>query len=425
VVHPQQDLDECGIGVKVTQSKGRYHVAQMVEGGPAAQTGQIFVGDFILQIDGISVFGKQQQEVMDLMFGPADTILEVEIERPSQPGKRHSVVVRRQLSPQKTKHQARSSRDRSPANAREENGADASQQAPEPAGMLETPKPMPAAPASSPDGQAQLPHNNIDMGRRFQASQAENGGGELSQLSWDPEDGYSTHSLSNSYDPSIKASGSPGRNNNARDKAPGTGGGVVSAADRLAAENLRLLTENQRLLTENKALKATIAELRVQLDREGGDSDSDDDDGDRSRRRRIVGSEQPEVSLDPSAWVGLGAPSEASFDPSVYGREPLWRELMDDEDWEEGGRGRGMDGGAKDADEMSEVSIDSIDPSERGGAGSNSDADGRAGGPDKCGIGVTLHRGEDSLLRIISITHGGPADLSVCCVACHTVNSKP
>ena len=56
-----QDDDECGIGIKVTQSKGHFRVAEIAEGGPACQTGQISVGDAILQIDGISVFGKRQQ----------------------------------------------------------------------------------------------------------------------------------------------------------------------------------------------------------------------------------------------------------------------------------------------------------------------------------------------------------------------------
>ena len=103
-----QDDDECGIGIKVKQSKGRYQVVEIAQGGPSSQTGQIFVGDSVLQIDGkhrescavrfamlstsaclsglagISVFGKKQQEVMDLLYGRADTILEVELERPSQ-----------------------------------------------------------------------------------------------------------------------------------------------------------------------------------------------------------------------------------------------------------------------------------------------------------------------------------------------------
>ena len=70
---------------------------EIAEGGPSSQTGQIFVGDSVLQIDGkhrescavrfamlstsaclsglagISVFGKKQQEVMDLLYGRADT----------------------------------------------------------------------------------------------------------------------------------------------------------------------------------------------------------------------------------------------------------------------------------------------------------------------------------------------------------------
>ena len=154
---PVQDYEECGIGIKVTQAKGRYQVSEIAGGGPASLTQQIFVGDSILQIDGISVFGKRQQEVMDLLFGPADTILELEMERESQPGKRLSIVVRRQPSPKKPKTRA--------------SGAAAL-------------TPSPAAPS----GAAVLADEDgvktpIDLGRALGRS----AGPDLSQLSWDPE----------------------------------------------------------------------------------------------------------------------------------------------------------------------------------------------------------------------------------------------
>ena len=58
----------------------------------------------------------------------------------------------------------------------------------------------------------------------------------------------------------------------------------------------------------------------------------------------------------------------------------------------------------------------SWDPSEWHGPAGRPAADaGRASdAADRgtCGIGVTLHAGEDGAMRIISMTHGGPADLS-------------
>ena len=44
--------DECGIGIRVTQDKGRFKVAAIAEDGPAAATGQLQVGDVLLQIEG-------------------------------------------------------------------------------------------------------------------------------------------------------------------------------------------------------------------------------------------------------------------------------------------------------------------------------------------------------------------------------------
>jgi len=60
-----------------------------------------------------------------------------------------------------------------------------------------------------------------------------------------------------------------------------------------------------------------------------------------------------EVSLDPSAWVGLGMQAnEVSFDPSLFGREPIADDYDEDdeeeeeEDMEKGGEGRRARGGS-------------------------------------------------------------------------------
>ena len=46
--------DECGIGVRVTQEKGRFKVAAIAEDGPAAATGELLVGDVLIQIEGVT-----------------------------------------------------------------------------------------------------------------------------------------------------------------------------------------------------------------------------------------------------------------------------------------------------------------------------------------------------------------------------------
>ena len=257
------------------------------------------------------------------------------------------------------------------------------------------------------------------------------GNGAGGELSWDPEDGNSSFGgeRSSSQSETNTPRGLGHQDDGGRRGGGGGGGASASAAERLAAENLRLLTENEAVKAENERLKRMVAQLRVRLAAGGKgageeeDEEEDWDGGGGGRRRDVLGG-RSEVSLDPSAWVGLGVPSEASFDPSEFGREPLVHlDDEDEEDEEEGvfvgegaaarlrARGGGGGGGGEGGRRKGVAEQLSFDPSEYEGGG-DSDAAGEAAEPDKCGIGVTLHRGEDELMRIISLTHGGPADLS-------------
>jgi hypothetical protein len=90
--HNNED-DECGIGAFITcGSSGVYQVAHIESGGPAAASGVLHVGMVVRQIDGISVHGRSSDEVSSLLVGPANTLVELEVEDEAGPRR---VAVRR------------------------------------------------------------------------------------------------------------------------------------------------------------------------------------------------------------------------------------------------------------------------------------------------------------------------------------------
>ena len=203
---------------------------------------------------------------MDLLYGRADTILEVEIERPSQPGKRHSVVVRRQPSPKKKSARAASPGHRSHATELLFDDSLATT----PAYDLTPVKALAPAPHSAAEGKvaAEQPSlTHIDMDSRLRGASGVGTG----EASWDPEDGCCSVGGSNSsdsarFDPYGKLAGAA-RN--------GVGG---SSGQRLAQENLRLMGENEQLKLENARLQEVVARLRVRLEQidDAGEEEEED-----------------------------------------------------------------------------------------------------------------------------------------------------
>lgn len=123
---------------------------------------------------------------MDLLYGRADTILEVEIERPSQPGRRHSVVVRRQPSPKKKGTKAASTGRKSPATELVFDDACITARAHAPTPIK---APSAAPQSAAPEKVSSLSSlGHIDMGSRLCGNGGAGAGGEAS---WDPEDGCS------------------------------------------------------------------------------------------------------------------------------------------------------------------------------------------------------------------------------------------
>ncbi|KAJ1480440.1 hypothetical protein T484DRAFT_1810757 [Baffinella frigidus] len=63
------------------QAGGEVEVIGMVKGGAAERSGTLQVGDLLLSIDGIKLHGMAQTAILDLVMGPADTIVEMEVLR--------------------------------------------------------------------------------------------------------------------------------------------------------------------------------------------------------------------------------------------------------------------------------------------------------------------------------------------------------
>jgi C-terminal processing protease CtpA/Prc len=67
--------DAVGIGIILQQLEpsGQVMVLAVPEGGTAAESGQVFIGDIIHQIDNVPTSGKSINQVMRMMEGPVDT----------------------------------------------------------------------------------------------------------------------------------------------------------------------------------------------------------------------------------------------------------------------------------------------------------------------------------------------------------------
>lgn len=60
----------CGVGITFKLRKdGLYHVKALAEGGPAAMSGNINIGDIVVSVDGVSIQGHTHQELAALVLG--------------------------------------------------------------------------------------------------------------------------------------------------------------------------------------------------------------------------------------------------------------------------------------------------------------------------------------------------------------------
>ncbi|EKX49305.1 hypothetical protein GUITHDRAFT_104833 [Guillardia theta CCMP2712] len=307
---------ECGIGIEVKQQKGQYQVSHISENSSAQRTGLLHVGDVILSVEGISVFGKKQHEVLDLLLGPLDTLVELEIEHCQTPVKDRNVMVR------KTLHA--------------DEGTVCSSKGKEEVGNIGNTENI----DGSDNAVCEISSDLIEQDRVEPGASPEvkDGLDEGGENSWDPEDSHVEH----------------GENGN-EVRSERT---FCANCQSMSESNQQLREENERLTEENERLRKEIRML----------------------------SEDKQNVLKKSYAL-----SEASLDPSEFVFH------MNDEEQE------------VDGDRVGDFAEGSFDPSEMGSLVDEQDQDKK---PDNCGIGITLHVDNEGTFRIISITHGGPADLS-------------
>jgi carboxyl-terminal processing protease len=75
-----------GIGVVLQQTPEGIIISSLIDGGPASKSGQIYVNDRIVKIDGQPIAGESLPNVMDLMRGAKDSKVELVLSRFIQEG---------------------------------------------------------------------------------------------------------------------------------------------------------------------------------------------------------------------------------------------------------------------------------------------------------------------------------------------------
>ena len=78
-----------GVGIGITTNPP-YRVTDVIQGGAAAMSGDINVGDYMLWVGGIDITNKPFHEVKALILGPAGSKLKLKMDRRSPSGE-HSV----------------------------------------------------------------------------------------------------------------------------------------------------------------------------------------------------------------------------------------------------------------------------------------------------------------------------------------------
>lgn len=63
---------------------GQYVVSRVVPGGPAANSGNVQVGDVVVQLDGRRVEGQSVETVRNMIIGPIGTEVDVHLMRQDQ-----------------------------------------------------------------------------------------------------------------------------------------------------------------------------------------------------------------------------------------------------------------------------------------------------------------------------------------------------
>ena len=87
----------CGVGITfVEDSNGALYVKSLVPGGSAAQSGQVQVGDVLIEVSEQNVYCSNPEQIGNLLLGAEGSQVQVAFKR-SSTGAVHSVLLRRCL----------------------------------------------------------------------------------------------------------------------------------------------------------------------------------------------------------------------------------------------------------------------------------------------------------------------------------------
>ena len=87
----------CGVGITfIEDSNGALYVKSLVPGGSAAQSGQVQVGDVLVEVSEQNVYCSNPEQIGNLLLGTEGSEVQVAFKR-SSTGAVHSVSLRRCL----------------------------------------------------------------------------------------------------------------------------------------------------------------------------------------------------------------------------------------------------------------------------------------------------------------------------------------
>ena len=72
-----------GIGVALKVDEGSFYVRDLIEGGPAAKSGQLMIGDQVMAVDGVSLDGMEMLEASSLIKGNKGSQVKLDVKRDS------------------------------------------------------------------------------------------------------------------------------------------------------------------------------------------------------------------------------------------------------------------------------------------------------------------------------------------------------
>lgn len=76
---------------------GRAVVIGLVNNGPAQRSGKLNVGDIVLLIDGVDASKRTHTDLVDMIMGPAGSMVELEVEEEGG-GSRSTVEIKRETT---------------------------------------------------------------------------------------------------------------------------------------------------------------------------------------------------------------------------------------------------------------------------------------------------------------------------------------